>query len=206
MAETHRHHLRRRIGHVEHPASSQAVDDLRFIRETLQRAQSFTAIPGWGQVAMGVSALATAWLAARQASPAMWLAAWLGDAVLAASLALVATQRKAQRSGSPLTSGPGRNFAFSFLPAIVAGAILTAAVYPTGLARLLPGAWLLLYGVGVITGGAFSVAVVPVMGVAFMLTGVAALLLPALGNGFMALGFGGLHIVFGLLIARRYGG
>ncbi|MGA3212557.1 MAG: hypothetical protein ABSD20_14720 [Terriglobales bacterium] len=191
---------------TEQPESTQALDDLRFIRETMQRATSFTAIPGWGQVAMGATALATAGLAARQASPAMWLAVWLGDAVLAASIALVAMQRKAQRSGSPLTSGPGRNFAFSFLPAIIAGTVLTAALYPSGLVRLLPAMWLLLYGVGVVTGGAFSVTIVPVMGLCFMLAGAVAFLLPSWGNSFMALGFGGLHIVFGFLIARRYGG
>jgi hypothetical protein len=204
--------IERRSRHVRRPHSGpvtppqQGLDDLRFIRETMERSSAFTAVPGWGQVAMGATALAAAWIAARQAASAAWLGVWLADAVLAMSIALVAMQRKAQRSGSPLTSGPGSRFARTFLPPMVAGAILTPVLYDAGLARLLPGSWLLLYGTGVLTGGAFSVSVVPIMGVSFMLTGVAALLLPAYGNIFMALGFGGLHILFGVFIARRHGG
>jgi hypothetical protein len=183
-----------------------ALEDIRFIRETMERSSSFTAVPGWGQVAMGATALAAAWLAHLQTTPSNWVAVWLGEAVLGASLALVATQRKAQRAGAPLTSGPGSKFVRTFLPPIVAGAVLTVALYFSGRARLLPGTWLLLYGTGVVTGGAFSVTVVRSMGMLFMLAGVGGLLLPAWGDAFMAAGFGGLHLLFGILIARRYGG
>jgi len=155
---------------------------------------------------MGGTALVAATVARQQSTAAMWLAVWLADAVLAMSIALVATQNKAQRFGLPLTSGPGRKFALSFLPPIVVGAILTASLWRAGAVSQLPATWLLLYGAGVTTGGAFSVAVVPVMGLCFMLVGVAAVLVPAWGNLFLAIGFGGLHIVFGILIARRHGG
>jgi hypothetical protein len=183
-----------------------AIDDLRFIRDTMARSASFTAVPGWGQVAMGSTALAASWIASRQTSSLSWLHAWIGEALVAAAIALVAMQIKAQRTGVPLTSGPGRKFAFSFLPPVAVGAVLTPVLFRAGLAPALPGTWLLLYGAGVVTGGAFSVAIVPVMGAAFMLTGVVALLAPALGNVCMAAGFGGLHVLFGILIARRHGG
>ena len=155
---------------------------------------------------MGCTALAAAWLANRQPPGSGQLAVWLGEGVLAASIALVATQRKAQRAGAPLTSGPGSKFARTFLPAIVAGAALTAALAGSELSRLLPGVWLLLYGAGVVTAGASSVQVVRVMGTLFMLAGGAALWLPQWGNVLMAAGFGGLHIIFGILIAKKYGG
>lgn len=203
MAE---HRIRRQRSFRVHPATGRAVDDLRFIRETMEQSASFTALPGWGQVAMGGTALAAAWIASCQSAIAMWLTVWLVDAVLAASIALVATQNKAQRAGVPLTSGPARKFALSFLPPIAVAAILTPVLYQAGLTRVLPGTWLLLYGAGVVSAGAFSVAIIPLMGIGFIVAGIGALLLPAWGNAFMAAGFGGLHMIFGFLIARRYGG
>jgi hypothetical protein len=89
---------------------------------------------------------------------------------------------------------------------MVVAALLTVPLFRANLGSELPGMWMLLYGVGVIAGGAFSVSVVPVMGVCFMAAGAAALFLPTFGNWVMAAGFGGLHILFGILIARRHGG
>lgn len=183
-----------------------AVDDLRFIRQTMERSAAFTAIPGWGMVAVGATALPAAWLAARHSLDARWIEIWVTEAVLAISVALVAIQSKAARSGLPWTSGPGRKVALSFAPPVTAAALLTIPLVRAHLGATLPGTWLLLYGVGVIAGGAFSVSIVPLMGVCFMMAGAAALFLPWLGNWAMAAGFGGLHILFGIWIARRHGG
>lgn len=184
-----------------------AADNLRYIRETMERAASFTAVPGWGGVAIGLTAIAAAIVAARQGNPRAWLATWLGEALLAVAIATAATLRKARAARVPLLSGPGRKFALSFLPPLLVGALLTAGLFRAGYLAVLPGMWLLLYGTAVVTGGAFSVRVVPLMGLCFMGAGAAALFAPAAwGNWFMAVGFGGLQIVFGLVIARRYGG
>jgi hypothetical protein len=189
------------------PLRDRAVDDLRFIRRTMERAGSFTAVPGWGQVGVGVSALAAAFLAARQPSVELWLATWLGEAVVALAVGGWAMVRKAYAGNDPILSGPGRRFWLSFTPPMAVGGLMTIALYRAGLAHALPGTWLLLYGTAVVTGGAFSVRIVPVLGLCFMLTGAVALLAPAgWGNWFLAGGFGGLHIVFGMIIARRYGG
>jgi len=187
MLERRPHRVRRLHSR---PLPAGAIDDLRFIRETMERSRSFTAVPGWGQVATGIVALVAAYAAQHQTSPAGWVNVWLAAAVIAVAIALPAIWIKAQRHGLPLTSGPGKKFAISFLPPFAAGALLTAVLYR-----------------GVITGGTFSVAIVPVMGGCFMFAGVLALLAPAAwGNLLLAAGFGGLHIVFGILIARRYGG
>jgi len=184
-----------------------AMDNLSFIRSAMERAGTFTAVPGWGGVAMGASALAAASVAATGDSVHGWLMIWLGEAVIGAGIGLVAMQRKARQIGAPVLGRQGRRFFLSYAPPIVVGALLTAVLYRGGLAAALPGTWLLCYGTGVVTGGAFSVRIVPVMGLCFMALGVVALAGPASwGNWLLAVGFGGLHIVFGALIARRYGG
>ena len=186
---------------------ARAMDNLRFIRETMERAGAFTAISGWGEVAIGVTALGAAWVAAQQSTPAAWLGTWIADAVLSAGIAAWFTLAKARAANALLTSEPARKFVFSFTPTMLVGALLTVVLYQQGLVERLPSVWLLLYGAAVITAGTFSVRIVPVMGAAFMALGVVGLFAPAAwGNGLMATGFGGLHIVFGTLIARRHGG
>jgi len=190
------------------PASrSRALADLRFIRETLARASSFTAVPGWGTLAIGLTAFAAAGLAARQTGPVAWLLIWLAEAALAIAIGVVAIAIKARAIKAPLLRGAGARFVFGLCPPLVAGAVLTAVLYSARLFDALPGTWLLLYGTGVTTGGAFSVRAVPIMGFCFMLAGLVAFIAPAeWGNAMMAAGFGGINVVFGAIIARRYGG
>lgn len=185
----------------------QVFEDLRFIRDTMERSASFTAVPGWGQVILGLTALAASGLAARQPTSQAWLKIWLAEAILAAVIALISMRWKANRRGLPLFTGPGRKVALGLFPPLIAGALLTFLLQRSGPESALPPAWLLLYGAGIITGGAYSVSIVPVMGLCFMATGALAIVAPAAwANWFLAAGFGGLHIIFGVLIARRYGG
>ena len=188
------------------PLADRALDNLRYIRATMERAGSFTAVPGWGMVAIGTSALAASFIAARQASFLDWLVVWLVEAMLALAIGGWTMVRKSRAANDPILTGPGRRFGLSFLPPVAVGALLTVALYLGGDRRLIPAVWLLLYGTGVVTGGAFSVPVVPVMGVGFLALGGAALFAASAANWLLAAGFGGLHIVFGLWIARRYGG
>ena len=186
---------------------TRAMDNLQYIRETMERATAFTAISGWGLVTIGITGLATAFIATQQKGFKNWLAIWLADAVVALLIAGWSMDRKARATQTPLLSGPGRKVAFSLSPPLLAGAILSLVLYRSGSTNAIPGLWLLLYGTGVVTGGMFSVSAVPIMGLCFMALGAAAFLAPAgFANWFMAAGFGGLHIVFGVVIARRYGG
>jgi len=191
------------------PATLQthALDNLRYIRETMEGAASFTAVPGWGGVLMGVTALLAAAIAARQPTLEGWLIVWLLEACFAILIGGWAADRKARRAQIPLLSAPGRKFALGFAPPIVAAALLTFALYRAGAADIIPGTWLLLYGAAVVAAGTFSVRIVPVMGLCFVGLGAAALFTPTgWNNWLMAGGFGGLQILFGLLIARRHGG
>jgi hypothetical protein len=184
-----------------------AQENLRFIRETMERATSFTAVPGWGGIALGITALGAAAVANSRKTPGAWLLTWLAEAAIAMGLAGWTALGKARAAGVPLLTGPGRKFVLSFLPAIFSGALLTMILFTGGFIAAIPGMWLLLYGTGVATAGAFSIRVVPLMGLCFMVLGAVALFIPSYwGNVMLAAGFGGLHVIFGSVIARRYGG
>ncbi len=184
-----------------------AEDTLRFIRRTMERSATFTAVPGRGGAAMGAVGLAAAILAALQPSPARWLTVWLVAAALGLAIGLATMWRKAALSGLPLAGAVGRRFATSLAAPLVAGAALTGGLWRAGDWTLLPAAWLLLYGTGVLVGGVFSVTAVRLLGIAFMTLGLAALMTPpAWGDLWLGLGFGGLQVGFGLYIARRHGG
>ena len=184
-----------------------AMDNLRFIRETMERAASFTAVPGRGGILMGATALIAALVAARQPSLDAWLATWLVEAVIAVGIGAATAAGKARAAKSSLLSGPGRKFALGLAPAIFVAALLTAVLYRAGLYTVIPGMWLLLYGTGILSAGAFSVPIVPVMGSCFVALGAVAILCPLVwSHWFLAAGFGGLHIFFGAMIATRYGG
>jgi hypothetical protein len=186
---------------------TQAMDNLRFIRNAMESAGSFTAVPGVGGMLMGATAVFAAFAAHLSKSPRAWLAIWVCEALLALAIGLAFSWRKAVRNGTSLLSRAFRRFVLATMPALFTGALLTFVLCGTDNHRLLPALWLLLYGVGVSSGGAFSVRVVPMMGMCFLLLGgVAALTPPEWSDYLMAAGFGGLHLVFGVVIARNYGG
>ena len=100
----------------------------------------------------------------------------------------------------------GRRLCATLHPVRIA-VVLTAVFVQHHLGTRLPGCWLLCYGAAITSGGAFSVRPVPFMGAAFIALGALAFAAPAdWGHFFMAAGFGALHIIFGLVIARNYGG
>ena len=190
------------------PIHEHALSNLRYIREAMERASaSFTSIPGWGGVAVGLVAIATTVWSHRFAGTQEWLLAWMGCAVVSALIAGITMVRKASRANISFTGVSSRRFFTSYFAPIAAGAALTYLLGHLGLYAVLPATWLLLYGASFVSSGAYSIPVVPVMGVCFMVLGVAACFVPAsAGNALLGAGFGGLHVGFGFLIARRYGG
>ena len=184
-----------------------AEETIQFIRQTMERSSTFTAVPGLGGAGMGAIGLAAAVLAANQSSAERWLIVWLVAAAVALGVGVTAMLRKAARLGAPLAGAVGRRFAMILAAPLVAGAALTWGVWMHDDWALMPAVWLLLYGTGLLAGGVFSVAAVRLLGVAFMALGVAALATPpAWGNVWLAMGFGGLQLAFGAYIARRHGG
>ena len=183
-----------------------AMDNLRFIRETMEAAGTFTAVSGWGQVVIGLTAIAAALVADRMHDAESWVLVWTGEAILAGIVSVWFMWHKAKSASLPLLTGSARKLLFSFSPVFCVGMVVTVAFLQQGLVTMLPGIWMLLYGTGVVAAGAFSVRLVPVMGGAFIVAGALALLNPAWNTALMIAGFGVVHIVFGILIARRHGG
>jgi len=189
------------------PLHRQAESNLRFIREKMEHASRFTGVPGWGGVLMGVVALVAAVVASRQATPRNWLVVWLVAATIASLVGGWSMDRKARGAGTTMVLGNGRRFLLGLLPPLAAGALLTGVLYANEMYQVIPGVWLLLYGAGEVTGGAFSIRLIPLMGLCLMALGLLAFFVPLeWGNWLLAAGFGVLQIGFGVVIARFYGG
>jgi hypothetical protein len=194
-----------------------AMENLSFIRDAMDRSAPVTAVSGFGMILMGCIALMGGCVSALRRSPDWWIYSWLVVAALGCSTGFIASQWKGSRQNRSLLSGVGRRFTFSFAAPVIAGIVLTEVFYELQFSALMPGTWLLLYGVGVYTGGAFSVPIVPRMGLCFMVLG-ALTLFPVggkvtevigpfnEGDLLLLIGFGGLHILFGGIIAKKYGG
>jgi len=183
------------------------LESLGVIRRTMERAAAFSAIPGWGTVLLGFTAIAAAAAASRAGDRGWWLAIWLAEAGLAMAIGLVAMARKARATRTRVLGASGRRFLLGLAPAVLAGGVVTLAFARAGMTEALPGLWLLLYGSGLAAGGGRSAPAVPAAGACFMAVGTAALLAPwGWGDAFMAAGFGGLSIAFGAVIAVRHGG
>jgi hypothetical protein len=185
-----------------------ALHSIRTIREAMERSTAFTSIPGWGGCAIGVTAIVTTFFASQfVVQPRLWVMTWLAEAIVAVMIAAVMMYAKARRAGVSLTAGPARRFFISYSAPLVAAALLTLALVRVGVFAPLPAVWLLLYGASFISSGSFSIRVVPIMGIFFMILGLAACFVPlSIGNILLGAGFGVLHIVFGFIIARSYGG
>ncbi|MGH9946725.1 MAG: hypothetical protein ACRD6X_05955 [Pyrinomonadaceae bacterium] len=187
--------------------SDRAIDNLKFIRETMERSTSFTAVPGYGGMLMGATAIVAAYIANTQIYLVNSLAVWLVEAALAFSIGLLAMWQKSKIAGQSLFSVPAKKFAFGFTPPLLAGVIIVLGLWRAEHYYVMAPVCIVCYGVAVICGGAFSARVVPVMGWCFMALGAAAFLLPThYGNLMMGASFGVLHVIFGAIIAKRYGG
>jgi len=198
---------RRRTARPTAPPGPAVIEHLPVIRQTMERSSAFTAVSGWGLCAIGATALIATAVAMRQRTIDGWLAVWLAEALVAFTIALFSMQQKASRQGADMLSAVGRRLLMGLLPALAAGGVLTAAIVWDGSTRLIPGVWLLLYGIGVVQAGVFSVRAVPAMGIVLVALGAVALPMPwTWANLMLAAGFGLAHIGFGAFIARRHGG
>lgn len=198
-----------RLEEIRKPVNlgDRAEENLKFIRDTMERSASFTAVPGYGGMLMGATAIAAAVISNMQVYVVNAMAVWLGEAFLAFAIGLLAMWQKSKIGGQSLFSTPAKKFALSFAPPLLAGVVITLGLWGNGNYDVLAPVCMLTYGAAVVCGGAFSVRIVPVMGWCFIALGAMTFLLPTqYSNLIMGLSFGVAHLIFGAIIARKHGG
>ncbi len=198
----------------------EAREHLRVIRQTMERSTKYSTLSGLSGVLIGLVAIVGVWLTHLISPPDSILEAWLLSpgyplhvgiiwlAVLALAIAIdfVANKRRAARVGKTVMSPIGGHIILAALPAFFGGAVLTYFLLQHNLAFSVWGVWMLCYGLAICAVGLFSVKPVSVLGGAFVLAGAVTLLLPPSAQlPMMALTFGGFHIGYGILMARRHG-
>jgi hypothetical protein len=180
-----------------------AIATLRYIRASMEAASN-VAIPGSAGIVMGSVGFIAAGLSLVPQLQPYWLTIWLAAAPFAAVAGGILLSSSTSLAAFIGTGTPGRKLALGLLPCLFAGAVLTAVLWSAERTGTIPGTWLLLYGCALISASVSTLAIVAWMGICFAGLGITALLAPpVLQVPLLGLGFGGLHILFGTLIARR---
>jgi hypothetical protein len=194
--------------HSEAPAAieSRALGTLAYIRASIESSSSMD-VPGMSGIVMGIVGLLAAVVVSLPRWAPHWLGIWLGAVVIALTFGGALVARQIGLSGHAGYWGPARKFLLCLCPALLAGAVLTWVLYAVGAAGVIPGMWLLLYGCAVLSASTVTSAgitrLVGIMGALFVALGAITFTLPAgTHTAMLGLGFGVLHIVFGLLIGR----
>jgi hypothetical protein len=183
-----------------HSLNERAEGDLKLIRSMMQRSSLIIPMPGWGFFAVGLVGTSAA-LVTRSMQDMGWIFAWGLAAVLALSIAILTSTWQLRKTGRSIFIGSHSRFWLSLAPAFLAAGLLSVIFVNLGQQPLLAGLWLLLYGVALVAAGQHSVKQVTWMGCGFIILGAVFLFLPW-PNLAMGLGFGGIHLLFGLLISR----
>jgi hypothetical protein len=188
------------------PIETRALGTLAYIRRSIDSSASM-AVPGMAGVVMGGIGIAAAICASITRWAAHWMEIWICAAAFAFVVGGALMAREAAQSGHARYLGPVRKFMLCLGPALFAGAVLSAVLWHDRMEGLLPGTWLLLYGCAVLSASTVTVAatmrLLCIMGALFVALGsVAFALPPGPHTSMLGLGFGVLHIVFGLLLGR----
>jgi hypothetical protein len=192
----------------EAPAAieSRALGTLAYIRATIESSSSLD-VPGMAGIVVGIIGVLAAGAVSLPHWAPFWLDIWLSAAAAAFVLGGALVARQITQGGRTRYLGPARKFVLCLCPSLLAGAVLTLVLDSAGMAGAIPGMWLLLYGCAVLSA---STVITPgiarliiAMGTSFVFLGAVTFALPAAAhNAMLGLGFGVLHIIFGVLIGR----
>jgi hypothetical protein len=181
---------------------SHALATLRYIRASMEGAASFV-VPGSAGIALGFIGIVAAGLSLAPALHEHWFEIWLIASITAAAAGSVLLLRESSLRGLQLLGTPIRRFALCLLPSLTAGIVLTAVHWSSRNMHAIPGTWLLLYGCALISASTVTTRTIGLLGALFAALGLMAFILPdSLQMPMLGAGFGGLHIVFGIIIGR----
>jgi hypothetical protein len=184
--------------------SKEAEQTLSVIRTLMERSTRYTNLSGHAGIAAGALTLLGSGLRHWYDMP--FLPTWLGVLLAACVANVLFAAGMARANGEPLWTRQAQTVLLSLTPAFAAGLVLTAVLARMGLDLLLPGVWMLLWGVGALAMSFFTPRIISLLGVAFMVAGVLALFAPPANDALsMAMTFGAIHLVYGgVLFALRH--
>ena len=181
---------------------SHALATLRYIRSSMEGAASFV-VPGSAGIALGAIGIGAAALSLAPALHEYWFQIWLIASITAAAVGSALLLRESSLRGLQLLGTPIRRFALCLLPSLAAGIVLTAVHWSSHNLHAIPGTWLLLYGCALMAASTVTTRTIGALGGLFAGLGLMALLLPdSMQMLMLGAGFGGLHIIFGIIIGR----
>ncbi len=180
-----------------------ALGTLQYIRASIDAA-GLLAVPGSAGIAMGAVGILAALLVSLKALAAHWLEIWLSAGLVAIAFGTILMAHQVISRGTTLYRGPLRRFLMCLCPPLLVGALLTWQLWLHAQTGLIPGVWLLMYGCAVMAASTLTRRALAVMGALLAVLGIIALQAPAgYQNAVLGVGFGGLHLLFGILIGGR---
>jgi hypothetical protein len=190
-------------GHNTVALDTHALGTLQYIRASIDAA-GLLAVPGSAGIAIGAVGVLAALLVSLKPLAAHWLEIWLIAGFVAIAFGTVLMAHQFVSRGTALYRGPLRRFLMCLCPPLLVGAVLTWQLWLHAQSAMIPGVWLLMYGCAVMAASTLTRRALAVMGALLAVLGVVALQAPVSSqNAMLGVGFGGLHLLFGILIGGR---
>lgn len=192
------------------------IQDIAEIRSMMERSSKFLSLSGWAGILAGVYALFGAWVANSLLGfqPDTIFYSYLdltnilltagGVLVLALVTALLDSRRKAQKREESAWNSTSKRLLASIAVPLFTGGLVIILLLQYGLLGLMAPFTLIFYGLALYNAGFYSIREVRLMGFAQMILGLLNLGFIETGLLFWAIGFGGIHIVYGIYMHFRY--
>ena len=199
------------------------IKDIAEIRSMMERSSKFLSLSGWAGIMAGLYAFTGAYLIYAVfdfnpgkilypegevfTSSVLWEVIICGLIVLILSVgtAVVLSSRKAKSRGEKLWNSTSRRLVNHMAVPLVSGGLLILVLTFQGLLGLIAPLTLLFYGIALYNAGGFTYKEIRILGIIQIVLGLASIIFIEFGLLFWALGFGLMHIIYGIFIHSKYG-